>query len=96
LFNASVKENLLNVHIWTPNLNPAVEPFDSIAVVSVFTELLSDEAGGDWDPLHAAIITITRKKEIMQANRFICYVLTNYIRFSGKFDTIRANNGPST
>jgi hypothetical protein len=73
-----------------------VDPFDSVAALSDLTELLSDAAGGDWGPLHAAIITITRRKEIKQANRFICYVLMNNIRFRGKINTIKANNGPRT
>src|SRR5450432_618156 len=74
LFSASLNENSLKVHICTPNLNPAVDPV-FIAVLSVFTELLSVVAVEEEEPLHPTRMERVRRGKKKQANRFIGYFL---------------------
>jgi hypothetical protein len=56
-----------------PNLKPAVEPEESdfTALLSVFTELLSDVADDDCDPLQLLKIIVTSRGNKMEANRFM-------------------------
>jgi hypothetical protein len=74
LFSASVNENFINVHICTPNLNPAVEPDDEavcIELVSDLTLLLSEEEADEGDPLQDEMQMMNRTGNKMAANRFM-------------------------
>ena len=77
LFSASVNENFINVHICTPNLNPAVEPVDKSVfteLVSDFAVLLSDVDAVDEDPLQDDIQIVNRTGIKMTATRFMYFL----------------------
>jgi hypothetical protein len=56
-----------------PSLKPAVEPEESdfTELLSAFTELLSDVADEDCEPLQLLKIIVTRRGNKMEANRFM-------------------------